>query len=36
MTRIDLPWPAKALSPNARTHWRRLAAARAEARREAQ
>ena len=25
MTRIELPWPAKELSPNARGHWAKMA-----------
>jgi crossover junction endodeoxyribonuclease RusA len=28
MITLELPWPDKALSPNARPHWARLAAAR--------
>ncbi len=28
MTTIELPWPPKALSPNARVHWAQLARAR--------
>jgi hypothetical protein len=31
--RLELPWPDKALSPNARTHWTRRAAAVKKARR---
>jgi Holliday junction resolvase RusA-like endonuclease len=32
---IVLPWPANALSPNARPHWRKLHRASADARRDA-
>jgi crossover junction endodeoxyribonuclease RusA len=34
MITISLPWPAKALSPNARGHWATLAKARKAARHE--
>src|SRR5574343_130448 len=30
---VVLPWPPRALSPNSRTHWRKLAAVRADYRR---
>ncbi len=30
MTRYEFPWPPKELSPNARVHWRTLAAAKRE------
>lgn len=30
--RIDLPWPASCLSPNARSHWRKVGEAKKSAR----
>lgn len=32
MIRIELPWPSKSLSPNARVHWAEMARAKRKAR----